>query len=71
MPCVAFEKGSPAARHGGEKEENLLSLDMLVERTEDGQYRILADWLDEPVTAKTFEEAYELALRARAKPSSA
>ena len=44
----------------------LLSLDMIVERDEDtGEYSVLAPWLDEPVVAPTFEEAYELALRAR------
>lgn len=38
---------------------------MIVEATENG-YQILAPWLKEPVTAPTFEEAYELALRLRA-----
>jgi hypothetical protein len=38
---------------------------MVVEETPDG-VAIYADWLDEPVTAPTFEEAYELALQARA-----
>lgn len=37
---------------------------MIVERTEDGQWHILAPWLDEPVTAPSFYQAYELALRA-------
>lgn len=44
---------------------------MVVERTPDGGYSILAPWLDEPVTAPTFEEAYELALRARLRPPGA
>lgn len=39
---------------------------MVVERTETGWYQILAPWLKDPVTAPTFEEAYELALRQRA-----
>lgn len=42
----------------------MISLDMVVEQTPDG-YSILASWLKEPVSAPTFEEAYELALRAR------
>lgn len=37
---------------------------MIVEVTPEG-VSILAPWLDEPVTAATFEEAYELAIRAR------
>jgi hypothetical protein len=40
---------------------------MIIERTPAGEWRILAPWLDEPVTALTFEEAYELALRARTR----
>ena len=40
---------------------------MVVERTEDGRYSILADWLEDPVIADTFEDAYELAIRARVK----
>ena len=40
------------------------SLDMSVEEI-DGLYVIDAPWLREPVSAKTFEEAYEKALRAR------
>lgn len=44
------------------KETNtLLSLDMIIDRAPDGAWRILAPWLDEPVTAPTFEEAYEIA----------
>jgi len=42
----------------------MYSLDMHVE-VEAGFYRILAPWLHEPVEGATFEEAYELALRAR------
>lgn len=38
---------------------------MIVDRTPDDKWTILAPWLDEPVTAATFEEAYALALKAR------
>jgi hypothetical protein len=40
------------------------SLEMVVEIV-DGAWIIDAPWLDEPVTAPTWYEAYELALRAR------
>lgn len=37
---------------------------MIVEKTPNG-YVILADWLDEPIEAPTWEQAYELAFAAK------
>ena len=35
----------------------------------DGEYLIDAPWLDEPVSAPTFEEAYEAAMRGKRRTS--
>lgn len=43
----------------------VLSLAMHVDVTPDGRYAVIADWMEEPFVADTWEACYEEALRQR------